>query len=179
MSWIWKCQACRFEMARARKSAVATPPEETQENGLCGHDGETGLYNKPKFIDFTKRRDVNTTLPRTRSRRLSLDPSCRVLQVKRSSPLQKATAPVTDAKFADNACIYQDFVPVLELVHYPYIHQVWPSRLQTCLTVYPKYLQWGLACVALNHRINRLETQDASHCKALARKFYEYRAIAI
>lgn len=86
---------------------------------------------------------------------------------------------MTDTTLADNACIYKDFVPILELVQYPYIHQVWPSRLQTCLTVYPKYLQWSLACVALNHRMNRLETQDASHCKALANKFYEYRGIAI
>lgn len=75
--------------------------------------------------------------------------------------------------------LYKDFVPLLELVQYPYIHQVWPSRLQRGLTVYPKYLQWGLACVALNHQMSRLEEQDVSNLNALAKRFYEYRGIAL
>lgn len=86
----------------------------------------------------------------------------------------------------DNDCIYQDLEPLLQLGQNSYIYQVSPSTVQDA-NACPEYIQLGMICMTLNHRMTRLRCSDGasslSHSQAeaavLAEKFLRFRGWAI
>ncbi|KAI2622494.1 fungal-specific transcription factor domain-containing protein [Hypoxylon sp. NC1633] len=64
-----------------------------------------------------------------------------------------------------NSCIYQELLPTCELGPNPR----GPMS--------PDYLRFGMLCMILSHRINKM--RNGPQCKALAEKFYLYRGLAL
>lgn len=71
-----------------------------------------------------------------------------------------------------NSCIYEDLIPITQLGPNPHIYPISTTILRQSQSL-PDFLRFGMVCMALCHRMNR--TMD----KALLRKFYLYRGIAI
>lgn len=76
----------------------------------------------------------------------------------------------------DNSCIYQDLVPLHEFGQNPHVYPVSKELLRAAMTTAPDYLQYGMVCITLTHRINRTRSDPES--KALVGRFYEYWGIA-
>ncbi|KAJ6439390.1 C6 zinc finger domain-containing protein [Purpureocillium lavendulum] len=57
----------------------------------------------------------------------------------------------------------------------PYVYQISPDHLRQASKA-PDFLQFGVLCMTLNHRINRLQHEQAG---PLTERFYYYRGIAL
>lgn len=77
---------------------------------------------------------------------------------------------------AVNSCIYQDLKPELELGHNPHIYELTARMVQEASSA-PQFLQHGMYCIVLSHRLNR--TRESLPGKALNEKFYLHRGLAI
>ncbi|EJT82460.1 hypothetical protein GGTG_02433 [Gaeumannomyces tritici R3-111a-1] len=77
-----------------------------------------------------------------------------------------------------NSCIYMDMWPIHQLGQHPNLYPVSVAHVRQGLER-PAYLQFGMMCMALVHRINRLGGPACPQSKALARQFYQFRGIAI
>ncbi|KAH6640419.1 fungal-specific transcription factor domain-containing protein [Chaetomium tenue] len=77
-----------------------------------------------------------------------------------------------------NTCIYQDLVPLRELGDHPGIYRISPSLVRESISL-PDYLQLGMLCMALSHRMNRIWGDPQVNHKALAERFYTHRGNAI
>lgn len=75
-----------------------------------------------------------------------------------------------------NSCIYQDLKPELELGHNPHIYELTARMVQEASSA-PQFLQHGMYCIVLSHRLNR--TRESLPGKALNEKFYLHRGLAI
>ncbi|TGO56766.1 hypothetical protein BELL_1380g00030 [Botrytis elliptica] len=82
----------------------------------------------------------------------------------------------TEPGALNNTYIYHDLVPINQLGQNPHIFRISPALLQEAMTS-PHYLQSGMVCMTLSHRMNR--SRDHPELKALAQKFYMYRGNAI
>jgi hypothetical protein len=78
----------------------------------------------------------------------------------------------------DNVCIYQDLIPLLELGDNPAIYRLPPSLIREAISL-PDYLQLGMLCMALSHRMNRALGDSHVNHRALTEKFYTHRGNAI
>ncbi|UNI24696.1 hypothetical protein JDV02_010424 [Purpureocillium takamizusanense] len=74
-----------------------------------------------------------------------------------------------------NECIYRDLLPITQLGHNPQVYSITPTILQQAVRS-PSYLQFGMVCMTLNHRMNQLRHHQSMR---LAERFYHYRGIAI
>ncbi|KAL8369694.1 hypothetical protein RB595_000164 [Gaeumannomyces hyphopodioides] len=77
-----------------------------------------------------------------------------------------------------NSCIYMDMWPIHELGQHPNLYPVSAAHVHQGLER-PAYLQFGMMCMALIHRINRIGGPACPQSRALARQFYQFRGIAI
>ncbi|KAI0472990.1 fungal-specific transcription factor domain-containing protein [Xylariaceae sp. FL0804] len=75
-----------------------------------------------------------------------------------------------------NSCIYQDLHPLLELEQNPHVYRLTAWHLQASITV-PNYLRFGMLCMVLSHRMNRLG--DNCQSRVLGERLYEYWGLAI
>lgn len=58
----------------------------------------------------------------------------------------------------------------------PHIYPISASLVQMASSS-PDYLQWGMICMILSHRINR--TRGEQRCQELNAKFYNYWGLAV
>ncbi|UPL03775.1 hypothetical protein LCI18_014709 [Fusarium solani-melongenae] len=75
-----------------------------------------------------------------------------------------------------NSCIYRELAPIQELGKSPHIYQLSVMHIQRAANK-PDYLNFGMLCMTLSHRINR--TRNDPQSKGLAEKFYSYWGLAI
>ncbi|KAI8717164.1 Zn(2)-C6 fungal-type domain-containing protein [Fusarium sp. LHS14.1] len=75
-----------------------------------------------------------------------------------------------------NSCIYRELAPIQELGNNPHIYQLSIMHIQRAVNK-PDYLNFGMLCMTLSHRINR--TRNDPQSKALAEKFYSYWGLAV
>ncbi|OLN97102.1 hypothetical protein CCHL11_02181 [Colletotrichum chlorophyti] len=74
----------------------------------------------------------------------------------------------------DNTCILRDLIPTLQLGQNPYIHHASPTYLREASAT-PDFLQLGVICMALCHRINQLGARDISQSNVLVERYYLFR----
>lgn len=67
-------------------------------------------------------------------------------------------------------------MPIHELGQNPYIYTISPMQLRAA-TMLPEFLQLGMVCMTLSHRMNR--TRNEPRYETLAETFYQYRGNAI
>jgi hypothetical protein len=77
-----------------------------------------------------------------------------------------------------NSRIYPDLVPMLEMGNNPGVYQISPSLVRAGAS-YPEYLQLGMICMALSHRMNQTGSHVQRNQGALAERFYEFRGNAL
>ncbi|KAK3290838.1 fungal-specific transcription factor domain-containing protein [Chaetomium fimeti] len=77
-----------------------------------------------------------------------------------------------------NVCIYEDLIPIRELGDNPAIYRISPSLIREAVSL-PDYLQRGMLCMALSHRMNRAWGDSRVDHRALAERFYVHRGNAI
>jgi hypothetical protein len=82
----------------------------------------------------------------------------------------------TDYDRIDNSCIHQELLPIHQLGRNPQIYPLTAVHLRVA-SVTPDYLQFGMICITLSHRINR--TRGDPQFKGLAEKFYLYWGLAV
>ncbi|RMJ02225.1 hypothetical protein BHE90_017041 [Fusarium euwallaceae] len=75
-----------------------------------------------------------------------------------------------------NSCIYRELAPIQELGKNPHIYQLSITHIQRAVNK-PDYLNFGMLCMTLSHRINR--TRNDHQYKLLAEKFYLYWGLAV
>ncbi|WAO90298.1 Hypothetical protein NCS54_00772000 [Fusarium falciforme] len=75
-----------------------------------------------------------------------------------------------------NSCIYRELAPIQELGNNPHIYQLSVMHIQRAANK-PDYLNFGMLCMTLSHRINR--TRNDPWSKPLAEKFYLYWGLAV
>ncbi|XBQ89183.1 hypothetical protein V6000_004782 [Aspergillus fumigatus] len=75
-----------------------------------------------------------------------------------------------------NACIYPDLLPVNELGPHHGVYRI-SSALLRRGAAHPEYLQLGIVCMTLSHRMNQMRNDPQS--KSLAVTFYRYRGLVI
>ncbi|KAJ4221446.1 hypothetical protein NW759_006693 [Fusarium solani] len=75
-----------------------------------------------------------------------------------------------------NSCIYRELAPIQELGNNPHIYQLSVTHIQRAFNK-PDYLNFGMLCMTLSHRINRTRSDPQS--KPLAEKFYLYWGLAV
>lgn len=71
-----------------------------------------------------------------------------------------------------------DMQPIHELGRHPNLYQISVAHVRQGVER-PAYLQFGMMCMALVHRMNRTGGPDCPRSKALAQQFYRFRGIAI
>lgn len=76
-----------------------------------------------------------------------------------------------------NSCILPDLVPLLELGPNPHVYPLTAKHIRVAATT-PEYLQFGMVCMILSHRLNRTMA-DGRPNKALAERFYHYWGLAV
>ncbi|KAK4238425.1 fungal-specific transcription factor domain-containing protein [Achaetomium macrosporum] len=110
--------------------------------------------------------------------------------VSRARPRRNGLSPVPTLPLVDfpilfdittealNSCIYTDLAPIHELAdgHNPHVYPLSTAILHRGATA-PDYLRFGMLCMILSHRINRL--RDGPQSKALTEKFYRYWGLAV
>ncbi|ETS80026.1 hypothetical protein PFICI_07555 [Pestalotiopsis fici W106-1] len=87
-----------------------------------------------------------------------------------------AAVPLVQAAEYFNACIYKDLKPVLELGQNPHIYELSASIIHNATSA-PQFLQHGMYCIILSHRMNRIRKDPQA--KRLNEKFYLHRGVAI
>lgn len=78
---------------------------------------------------------------------------------------------------ADNACIYKDLLPIHAFGRNPHVYPITAAQLQVAAAETPAYLQYGMVCMTLSHRLNT--TRGGPQTKALAERFYMYWGLAV
>lgn len=66
-------------------------------------------------------------------------------------------------------------MPITQLGKNPHVYSITPALLQQAVKS-PSYLQFGMVCMTLNHRMSQM---PHSQSKALSERFYHYRGMAI
>ncbi|KLU90980.1 hypothetical protein MAPG_09505 [Magnaporthiopsis poae ATCC 64411] len=77
-----------------------------------------------------------------------------------------------------NSCIYMDMQSIHELGRHPNLYKISVAQVRQGVER-PAYLQFGMMCMALVHRMNRTGGPDCPRSKAMAQQFYQFRGIAI
>ncbi|KAL2133519.1 hypothetical protein VTI74DRAFT_2205 [Chaetomium olivicolor] len=75
-----------------------------------------------------------------------------------------------------NSCIYLDLLPLHDLGHNPHVYPLSTALLRAGAMA-PDYLRFGMVCMTLSHRINRLRSEAPS--KILTQRFYQYWGLAV
>ncbi|KAL0930897.1 uncharacterized protein CTRU02_213632 [Colletotrichum truncatum] len=75
-----------------------------------------------------------------------------------------------------NTCIYPDLVPIHQFGQNPHIYPLTAKHLRVGATI-PEYVQYGMVCMTLSHRINRTRT-DLQASEILLERFYLYWGLA-
>ncbi|KAI8304059.1 hypothetical protein K4K61_006432 [Colletotrichum sp. SAR11_59] len=76
-----------------------------------------------------------------------------------------------------NSCIYQDLVPIHQFGQNPHIYPLTDRHLRVGARA-PEYLQFGMVCMTLSHRLNRTRS-DIQFRKVLSERFYIYWGLAV
>ncbi|KAI8151729.1 hypothetical protein KHU50_011987 [Colletotrichum sp. SAR 10_65] len=76
-----------------------------------------------------------------------------------------------------NSCIYQDLVPIHQFGQNPHIYPLTDRHLRVGARA-PEYLQFGMVCMTLSHRLNRTRS-DIQSRKVLSERFYIYWGLAV
>ncbi|KAK2732047.1 hypothetical protein CKAH01_01993 [Colletotrichum kahawae] len=76
-----------------------------------------------------------------------------------------------------NSCIYKDLVPIHQFGQNPHIYPLTDRHLRVGARA-PEYLQFGMVCMTLSHRLNRTRS-DTQSSKVLAERFYIYWGLAV
>ncbi|KAF6817159.1 hypothetical protein CSOJ01_02579 [Colletotrichum sojae] len=76
-----------------------------------------------------------------------------------------------------NSCILPDLIPLLELGPNPHVYPLTATHIRVAATT-PEYLQFGMVCMILSHRLNRTRA-DSRMSRKLTERFYHYWGLAI
>ncbi|KAI8172005.1 hypothetical protein K4K51_011598 [Colletotrichum sp. SAR 10_75] len=76
-----------------------------------------------------------------------------------------------------NSCIYRDLVPIHQFGQNPHIYPLTDRHLRVGARA-PEYLQFGMVCMTLSHRLNRTRS-DIQSRKVLSERFYIYWGLAV